>query len=815
MLDAALPARVAKFHPGQGEAVARRTVLRRMPDDLQLAALFEEAGPGRRQIPLNPADPNFTLWCSVISAASLDPVKDERSPIREEPPSWRWETWEEVAGRVALGNASMGPDGLDHGELAELRALIRSGVLLMSGRHLQHGDFRQRGRVGEVYTNCSVACSTFSGFYLLLNGSGVGRDYSDRMMAVDWTETPRVCVFVDPSHPDAPSLPKSMVATREKVEARAAGAPTLYHLVKDSREGWAEAVALIETIAWVRTTRGAHGFFGLPEEVLEDSFIVLMDFSAVREEGRPIMGMQGRPASGPGPLMGAIMNVVALRKQKMPHWLSTLTVDHLLAEVVLVGGARRAARIATKYWLDPGILDFIAVKEGGDKLWSANNSVAVDGAFYAYVHSGPSEDLTSRERADAAWAQRVFQAAARAGYEDRTGEPGFVNVHRFRSNIDVNSAEFEDLIEGQADAVTAVLDVGSAGKKMLTFQMLCCRSMPYQMIVNPCGEICIALWGGYCALADVALGMAESVEEAIRAAVVAARALVRTNLMPFLFQAEVNRTNRIGVSGTGFFEFALKLFGYGFRDLIDEERSQDFWDAIARISRAAKDEAASYSKVNGINPPHTDMTIKPSGTVSKLFGLTEGAHLPPMRRYLRWVQFRSDDPLVETYVASGYPVRSELKTYPGTTIVGFPTEMGIITLAESLGLADKVVTAPEATPAEQFRWLRLLEKYWIAGGRETDTGNQVSYTLKLDPNEVGLEEWVETLKTEMPTVKCCSILPVADASAYEYTPEQPITDEFYRSLVTRIDAASRQEEDVDFAHVDCAGGACPVDFQKE
>ena len=30
-------------------------------------------------------------------------------------------------------------------------------------------------------------------------------------------------------------------------------------------------------------------------------------------------------------------------------------------------------------------------------------------------------------------------------------------------------------------------------------------------------------------------------------------------------------------------------------------------------------------------------------TTSKLFGLTEGAHLPAMREYLRWVQFRNDD----------------------------------------------------------------------------------------------------------------------------------------------------------------------------
>ena len=38
--------------------------------------------------------------------------------------------------------------------------------------------------------------------------------------------------------------------------------------------------------------------------------------------------------------------------------------------------------------------------------------------------------------------------------------------------------------------------------------------------------------------------------------------------------------------------------------------------------------------------PITVTTVKPAGTTSKLFGLTEGAHLPARRQYLRWVQFK-------------------------------------------------------------------------------------------------------------------------------------------------------------------------------
>jgi ribonucleoside-triphosphate reductase (formate) len=177
-------------------------------------------------------------------------------------------------------------------------------------------------------------------------------------------------------------------------------------------------------------------------------------------------------------------------------------------------------------------------------------------------------------------------------------------------------------------------------------------------------------------------------------------------------------------------EFAWKFFGLGLRDLIDEQKAREFWLFLARLNRAVNEEAISYSKELGVKAPHTTTTVKPSGSVSKLFALTEGWHLPAMIYYLRWVQFRSDDPRIAEYRNNGYPVR-ELKTYANTTIVGFPTAPTITTL----GMGDKIVTAGEATPEEQFQWLLLGEKYWINGTHPDGEpvadsyGNQISYPL--------------------------------------------------------------------------------------
>jgi len=331
------------------------------------------------------------------------------------------------------------------------------------------------------------------------------------------------------------------------------------------------------------------------------------------------------------------------------------------------------------------------------------------------------------------------------------------------------------------------------------------QSKKYTQITNPCGEITLNMLGGYCVIADVVPYFAESDDEAEEAFRAATRALIRTNTMDSLYHKETKRTNRIGVGMTGIHEYAWKRFGLGFRDLIDEEKSKEFWLMLSRFKDAVSEEAESYSKFLGVNTPHTNTTIKPAGTTSKLFSLTEGAHLPAMKEYLRWVQFRNDDPLVEEYRQKKYPVK-KLKTYEGSTIVGFPTQPEIC----KLGMGEKLVTAGEATPEEQYKWLMLLEKYWIHGvNQEGDTGNQVSYTLKYKPELVDYELYKETIRKYQSQIRCASVMPQIDTTAYEYQPEEPISREEYQKLDDLING-NHISEDIDMDTLQCASGACPI-----
>jgi len=186
-----------------------------------------------------------------------------------------------------------------------------------------------------------------------------------------------------------------------------------------------------------------------------------------------------------------------------------------------------------------------------------------------------------------------------------------------------------------------------------------------------------------------------------------------------------------------------------------------------------------------------------------------------MRWYVRWVQFREDDPLIETYREAGYPVRN-LTQYRGHTIVGFPTQPVIASIMDE----SKLVTAAEATPEEQYRWLMLGEKYYINGTDEegnpvTDRniGNQISYTLKYKPSEVDFKYFKDMLVQYQSQIRACSVMPQEDAAAYEYQPEEPVTKAKYEEISHAVRAAL--EEDIGKVHVDCEGGSCPIDFRND
>ena len=722
-----------------------------------------------------------------------------------------WESWGDVADRVAAGNVSLAPGGIaaNMQEFAELRDHIAEGRILMSGRHLQHGDMQQKFRNMEVFTNCATACTSALSYHLLLNGSGVGRCYDDDMMVVDWDKAPKLCLFLDQDHPDREDADDSMyldwsdegLSFKQTSEGSwELDEDAVFHEVDDSREGWAKALEIYETMTYLE----------------QSDKVLVLDFSNVRPSGAPIGGMQGRPSSGPVPTMQAFKNIRDNVVGKgMPKWKQAMYVDHYMAESVLVGGARRAARIAVKYWKDPDILDYISIKQGG-VLWSANNSVGVDEEFWDLLNDPRNFSVTEHPpildqrsnrtlhvSAEAGLAFKVFNAITEAAYHDGTGEPGFLNLHKLNTNEE--GWDWEVLKKGEYVG-SKKYQVETEYKQLLGEIASRVEHKQHKFIVNPCGEIVLSVLGGFCVIADVVPYHCKDQEEFTDVVRHAVRSLIRVNTMDSIYRGEVLRTNRIGVGCTGLHEHAWDGFRVSFLDSVDSVRDSEFskwfWFSLQSARGACEVESEDYSRLLGVSPPHTCTTIKPAGTTSKLFGLTEGCHLPAMTYYLRWVQKRSDDPLVQEYIDKGYP-HKVLETYAGMTAIGFPTKPAITDLIPE----DKLVTAGEATMDEQFRWLQLLEEHWLG----PDKGNQLSYTLKYKPDEVSFEEFQQKMLEWVPKVRCVSVMPQVDMTAYEYQPEEPITREQFEEYMAHIE---QTQEDISREHVECGAGGCPIDFSE-
>src|SRR6185437_9777940 len=403
--------------------------------------------------------------------------------------------------------------------------------------------------------------------------------------------------------------------------AHAGDTPTdaIRHRIDDSREGWAKAVELLESMAFEqrRTDR------------------LLLDFSAIRPRGAPIRGMQGRPASGPLSLMRAFINiatqVIAPARRRDPAgeimqpWEQALLVDHYLSMEVQVGGARRAARMATKSWRDPGIFRFIRAKsEGG--LWTANNSVMVDETFWRCLRNTTATDELAQH------AKAVFDEATRCAYGN--GEPGFINGDRLEDHR--TGQAWNKPVHGDGrDFRSTRYQVDHAAPLLAELSRRAATAR-FPATTNPCGEIVLHVTGGYCVIADFAPLLAcpaepetltpgaihepvaahwdARVEDSVRLGV---RFLMRANLMDALYGEEVRRTNRMGIGPTGLHEWAWVRFGFAFPDLLDEARSAPFWAMLRRLSAVAKEEAARYAAELGLPVPFTITTIKPSGTTSK------------------------------------------------------------------------------------------------------------------------------------------------------------------------------------------------------
>jgi len=263
---------------------------------------------------------------------------------------------------------------------------------------------------------------------------------------------------------------------------------------------------------------------------------------------------------------------------------------------------------------------------------------------------------------------------------------------------------------------------------------------------NPCGEIQLENYE-LCNLSEVFPTNCESEEEFYSVLDYATFYASTVALLP-THRHETNevlaRNRRIGVSLSGVADW---LDHIGAIELTRILRTG--YKIVRNINNKLAIEA-------GIRESIRVTTIKPSGTISLIAGVSSGMHFPTYKYAIRRVRIAMNSPQCILLKSAGVPF--EIDKYADNTLCfEFPIDQG------------NTREASEVSAWEQFAFLAFLQREW--------SDNMVSCTIHFNSNETNQLE--KMLGHFIPLIKSVSLLPHTDNQVYEQMPYQKISREEY------------------------------------
>lgn len=299
---------------------------------------------------------------------------------------------------------------------------------------------------------------------------------------------------------------------------------------------------------------------------------------------------------------------------------------------------------------------------------------------------------------------------------------------------------------------------------------------------NPCGEITLSNYET-CCLGEIILSNIGSKDELLEICKLLYR-ICKHSLMLDSHHSEtteiIHKNYRIGLGITGYMQCSAE---------------QKSWLSGAYTFIREYDEA--YSLYMNVNPSIKLTTVKPSGTLSLLAGVTPGCHPGIYGYFIRRIRLSSSDTkLLDLCRAHGYKIEYQLN-FDGTNdvntqIVEFPCRYPAGTvLAKDMNAIDQLNTIVE------------LQTNW--------SDNAVSVTVYYRKEELpAIKEW---LKQNYNTkIKSVSFL-LHNDHGFKQAPYEEITEEQYNEMIKHVKPFNNSDinpmSDFD-AISDCAGGSCPI-----
>ena len=714
-------------------------------------------------------------------------VTYKRTYARWLPEKNRSENWDETVKRVIEGNINLDPRLKDSpanevvdeltDEAKSLFKLVYGLGATPSGRNLWVSGTDYQKRNGDSLNNCwfiairpqkygdshivpdylgqtqkAVSMPFSFLFDQLMKGGGVGfsvvQDNIQKIPTVD-NKIDLTIVIDKKSASYADSVKLGATDKDEWAKQNDGKSDYVYYNLPDTREGWVLANARLVDMHFNQTNA-------------ENKTKLVLDISRIRPYGAKIHGFGGT-ASGPMPLVEMLFDINNIINNRVSGNLTSVDctdICNLIGKTVVAGNVRRSAELALGTSTDQ---DFITMKQDKDKLyhhrWASNNSVAIDSNFDEY------EPIANGIR--------------------ENGEPGIVNLDLSRNYgriIDGYQKDIDGDVEG----------------------------------TNPCGEISLAN-GEPCNLFEVFPYIAEQqgwkLKDVFRLATRYAKRVTFSDYDWEISRNIISKNRRIGVSMSGIQDWLLNDLGHrvvtGFEDSTDEETGakikKPIYDPqgikmVTEAYQAVIDADKEYSKTLNCNESIKHTTVKPSGTVAKLAGASEGMHFHYAGYLIQRIRFQASDPLLKALDACGYYSEPDIYS-PNTTCVEFPLRAAH---ADSKNFASAGTVSIE----EQFATQAFLQTYW--------SDNAVSCTVTFQSNEG--DKITPLFEQYRHVIKSTSLLPYYGGSLKQ-APKEPIDKVKYEERKAEITGdvaqvfAEQNDDQKDLELVDqtdCESGACPV-----
>lgn len=447
------------------------------------------------------------------------------------------------------------------------------------------------------------------------------------------------------------------------------------------------------------------------------------DISQIRPYGTPIKGFGGK-ASGPSALVEELKQIREVLDKLIGRRITVTAITdimNIIGKCVVAGNVRRTAQIA----FGPSDLDeYLDLKNYAVNPhrkgfgWASNNTV--------FVKVGQNyKDICERIRIN--------------------GEPGLAWLdHMQQYSRMVDAPDGKDY--------RATLSNPCSEQTLESFELCCLGELFITrcLVYNP----------------DKSLNVEESMKvwkKAIKIGYLYTKTVTLAHTEWPQTNEVMGRNRRIGLSVTGIAEFVtragllnLKLFlEEGYKTVQQYDEIYSGWFHIPKSIKTT--------------------SVKPSGTISLLAGVTPGVHYPESEYYIRRVRLAKNSELVPQLQEANYHIEPLWMFEQDKTTgkqIKVPSKDTVVVSIPIKG-PEGVRPLHQVSMWEQLQLTMFLQKYWA--------DNQVSSTITFDPETEGpqLEHAIQYAQYGLKSV---SFLPRVKQGAYEQMPYEAISSEKYAEM---------------------------------